>query len=119
MSRPGYTEEFKIEAVKQVVERGHRVVAEVAERLGASGHSLYHWIKRYDKPVEQRQEDDDLQAETSAWTSTPSSWTTATRRRKASRGPTRRSMATPRSPPIWATKGGAWVWNCGLASSTP
>ncbi|WP_404464376.1 IS3 family transposase [Vreelandella aquamarina] len=62
MSRPRYTEEFKIEAVKQVVERGHRV-AEVAERLGVSGHSLYHWIKRYDKPVEQRQEDDDLQAE--------------------------------------------------------
>ena len=57
-----YTEEFKIEAVKQVVERGHRV-AEVAERLGVSGHSLYNWIKRYDKPVEQRQEDDDLQAE--------------------------------------------------------
>tara|TARA_B100002019_G_C21061861_1_gene494494 strand:+ start:230 stop:511 length:282 start_codon:yes stop_codon:yes gene_type:complete len=63
MSRPRYTEEFKIKAVKQVVERGHRVVAEVVERLGASGHSLYHWIKRYDKPVEQRQEDDDLQAE--------------------------------------------------------
>tara|TARA_R110002020_G_scaffold114470_2_gene263193 strand:- start:450 stop:626 length:177 start_codon:yes stop_codon:yes gene_type:complete len=48
MSRPRYTEEFKIEAVKQVVERGHRV-AEVAERLGVSGHSLYHWINRYDK----------------------------------------------------------------------
>ena len=62
MSRPRYTEEFKIEAVKQVVERGHRV-AEVAERLGVSGHSLYNWIKRYDKPVEQRQEDVDLQAE--------------------------------------------------------
>ena len=62
MSRPRYTEEFKIEAVKQVVERGHRV-AEVAERSGVSGHSLYHWIKRYDKPVEQRQEDVDLQAE--------------------------------------------------------
>ncbi len=62
MNRPRYTEEFKIEAVKQVVERGHRV-AEVAERLGVSGHSLYHWIKRYDKPVEQRHEDDDLQAE--------------------------------------------------------
>ncbi|WP_141243493.1 transposase, partial [Vreelandella boliviensis] len=25
MSHPRYTEEFKIEAVKQVVERGHRV----------------------------------------------------------------------------------------------
>ena len=62
MSHPRYTEEFKVEAVKQVVERGHRV-AEVAERLGVSGHSLYNWIKRYDKPVEQRQEDDYLQAE--------------------------------------------------------
>ena len=62
MRHPRYTEEFKIKAVKQVVERGHRL-AEVAERPGVSGHSLYNWIKRYDKPVEQRQEDDDLQAE--------------------------------------------------------
>lgn len=38
MSRPRHTEEFKIEAVKQVVEGGHRV-AQVAERLGVSDHS--------------------------------------------------------------------------------
>ncbi|CAM4239371.1 hypothetical protein VRRI112168_18835 [Vreelandella rituensis] len=55
----------------------------------------------------------------SAWISTPSSWTTATQRRKASRGPTRRSTATPRSPLIWATKGGVWAWSCVPASSTP
>jgi len=41
-----YTEEFKIEAVKQVTERGYSV-AEVAERLGTTTHSLYAWIKRY------------------------------------------------------------------------
>ncbi len=34
------TEEFKIEAVKQVTDRGH-LVAEVAVRLGVSSHSLY------------------------------------------------------------------------------
>ncbi|CAM3940285.1 Transposase [Rheinheimera salexigens] len=37
-----YTEEFKIEAVKQVTDRGYSV-NEVAERLGISAKSLYHW----------------------------------------------------------------------------
>src|SRR5690606_14000524 len=41
-----FTEEFKIEAVRQITERGHRV-ADVAERLGVSTHSLYQWRKRY------------------------------------------------------------------------
>ena len=41
-----YTEEFKLEAVKQVTERGYSV-AEVAERLGTTTHSLYAWLKRY------------------------------------------------------------------------
>ncbi len=40
-----YTEEFKLAAVKQVTER-HYPVAEVAERLGVSSHSLYAWITR-------------------------------------------------------------------------
>ncbi len=39
MSSVRYTPEFKDEAVRQVVERGHSV-AEVAERLGVSSHSL-------------------------------------------------------------------------------
>lgn len=38
MSGKSYTEEFKIAAVKQVVDRGHPA-AEVAERLGVSIHS--------------------------------------------------------------------------------
>ncbi len=62
MRHPQYTEEFKIEAVKQVVEQGHRV-ADVAARLGVSSHSLYQWRKRYSKPADLRQQDDDLQAE--------------------------------------------------------
>ena len=42
MSKPRFPEEFKIEAVKQVTERGYPV-AEVASRLGVSTHSLYKW----------------------------------------------------------------------------
>lgn len=62
MSNPRYPEEFKIEAVKQVTERGLSV-AEVAARLGMSSHSLYAWVKRYCKPQEQRVQEDDQQAE--------------------------------------------------------
>ena len=54
MSKQKYPEEFKIEAVKQITERGHKV-ADVSARLGVSQHSLYPWIKRYTLPVEQRQ----------------------------------------------------------------
>lgn len=42
MSGKRYTDEFKIEAVKQVTERGHSV-ADVAQRLGITTHSLYAW----------------------------------------------------------------------------
>ena len=48
-SSPKYTEEFKIEAVRQVVDKGHPV-AEVAARLGVSQHSLYKWIKLQQMP---------------------------------------------------------------------
>ena len=39
MSSKRYTEEFKVEAVKQVTDRDHSV-ADVANRLGISIHSL-------------------------------------------------------------------------------
>ncbi len=49
MSQVRYTDEFKIEAVKQVTEQGHSV-ADVAQRLGVSSHSLKceepHYPKR-------------------------------------------------------------------------
>lgn len=44
MSHTRYTPEFKDEAVRQVMDRGH-AVSEVADRLGVSAHSLYNWIK--------------------------------------------------------------------------
>ena len=62
MSKPRFPEEFKIEAVKQVTERGYPV-AEVASRLGVSAHSLYQWLKRYDPRRIQPSEPADQQAE--------------------------------------------------------
>ena len=45
MKRVSYTAEFKAEAVKQVIERGHGVV-EVSSRLGVSDKSLYLWVRQ-------------------------------------------------------------------------
>ena len=53
MSTKRYPEEFKIEAVKQISERGYPV-AEVSARLGVSQHSLYQWLKLYTLPEETR-----------------------------------------------------------------
>ena len=55
MSSKRYPEEFKIEAVKQITERGH-AVADVANRIGVSQHSLYEWLKRYSLPPAERSE---------------------------------------------------------------
>jgi len=54
MGMPRYTEEFKVEAVRQVVDREHRV-SEVAQRLGVSPYSLYQWIKHWRLPEAQRE----------------------------------------------------------------
>ena len=62
MSSKRYPEEFKIEAVKQVTEKGHSV-AEVAVRLGTTTHSLYAWIKRYDPQQPKTTESTDPSAE--------------------------------------------------------
>jgi len=52
MSGKRYTEEFKIGAVKQVVDRGHPV-SSVSKRLGITTKSLYAWITRFGKPDSQ------------------------------------------------------------------
>jgi transposase len=57
MSGTRYTEEFKVAAAKQVIDRGHPA-AEVAERLGVSVHSIYAWIKRYGVPDIERKAND-------------------------------------------------------------
>lgn len=44
MSNKRYADEFKSEAVKQVVERGFTVV-DVAARIGVPKHTLYSWVQ--------------------------------------------------------------------------
>ena len=61
MSNKRFTEEFRIEAVKQITERGYPV-KEVSERLGVSTWSLYNWIKDYSTPPAIRQADQDQAA---------------------------------------------------------
>ena len=57
-----FTDEFKRDAVAQVVERG-RAVSEVAERLGISTKSLYTWKALFSKPAAVRSAETDLAAE--------------------------------------------------------
>ncbi|EKC0306491.1 IS3 family transposase, partial [Shigella flexneri] len=57
-----YPEEFKTEAVKQVVDRGYSV-ASVATRLDITTHSLYAWIKKYGPDSSTNKEQSDAQAE--------------------------------------------------------
>ncbi|MCI1034827.1 IS3 family transposase [Raoultella terrigena] len=62
MSGKRYPEEFKIEAVKQVVDRGYSV-SSVATRLDITTHSLYAWIKKYGPDSSTHKEQSDAQAE--------------------------------------------------------
>jgi transposase len=49
MGKGNFTEDFKLDAIKQITERGYSV-ADVSSRLGVSTHSLYAWMKRYAVP---------------------------------------------------------------------
>ena len=51
MQRTKYAREFKDEAVKQVVVRGHSVV-DVAKRLGIPENVLYTWVSKFKKADE-------------------------------------------------------------------
>ncbi|HDR2470316.1 TPA: IS3 family transposase [Klebsiella pneumoniae] len=62
MSGKRYPEEFKIEAVKQVVDRGYSV-SSVATRLDITTHSLYAWIKKYGPDSSTHKEQSDAQTE--------------------------------------------------------
>ena len=62
MSDKRYAEEFKLEAVKQVTERGHSVY-DVARRLGVTTHSLYAWCKKFSNGSQSALKEDDQSAE--------------------------------------------------------
>lgn len=53
-----FTEEFKIQAVKQVTEHGYSV-ASVSERLGVTSSSLYNWIKSHGPDNEEHKQSRD------------------------------------------------------------
>lgn len=48
MGKPNFSDEFKRDAVVQIMERGYPV-AEVSQRLGVSPHSLYARKKQFAK----------------------------------------------------------------------
>ena len=48
MQRTKYAPEFKDEAVKQVIDKGHTVV-DVAKRLGIPDNVLYTWVSKFKK----------------------------------------------------------------------
>ena len=62
MSGKRYPEEFKVEAVKQVTDRGYKI-GEVAERLGVTPKSLHDWVKKYGDIGSQHQTITDQQEE--------------------------------------------------------
>jgi len=62
MSGKRYAEEFKIEAVKQVIDRGYKII-DVASRLGVTSKSLQAWIKLYGDEGSQHQAMLEQQAE--------------------------------------------------------
>ena len=55
MPKGKFADEFKEEAVKQVIERGY-TVGDVAKRLGISVQSLYKWVKVYSPNATDRYE---------------------------------------------------------------
>ncbi len=64
MGRREYSEEFRRDAVKQVVENGYGIM-ETAERLGMHHDSLRNWIKKYKSPAAEKEakKTEDTQAE--------------------------------------------------------
>ncbi|ENO1792448.1 MULTISPECIES: transposase [Vibrio] len=62
MSSKRYPEEFKIEAVNQVIQHGY-AVNDVAARLVISSKTLYNWVSKFSKPPTQCKQDGDLLTE--------------------------------------------------------
>jgi transposase len=61
MSRKRYAPEFKEEAVRLVRDRD-RPVAEVAERIGVSSHSLYKWVREFQPSKDEKRSNELLES---------------------------------------------------------
>lgn len=51
VKRRQYSEEFKIEAVRLLLQRGDRTVGQIAENLGVKPNQLHRWRVRYERAV--------------------------------------------------------------------
>ena len=49
MGKANFSDNFKLDAVNQITERGYPV-AEVLKQLGVSQHSLYAWKWKFSRP---------------------------------------------------------------------
>ena len=58
-SQNQFTDEFKRDAVAQIIDRSY-AVSEVADRLGVSTKSLYTWKAQFAKPTKVREVEADL-----------------------------------------------------------
>lgn len=59
MGKANFTDEFKLDAIKQITERGYSV-ADGSRRLSVSTPSLYSWMKRCNDPEKTAAQDDQL-----------------------------------------------------------
>lgn len=56
-----FTDEFKIQSVKQVSEQGYSV-ASVSKRLGVSTSTLYNWIEKFGEASPQHHHNNEQEA---------------------------------------------------------
>ena len=61
MPNQKYSQEFRDEAVRQVVDRGY-AIKDVAKSLGVPAHNLYKWLKQVRPDPERRQQEELLEA---------------------------------------------------------
>ena len=62
MAIRSYPDEFKIEAVRQVTDRGYKP-KDVAERLGVTTKSIHNWMKQFGADSNEQQKSTELEAE--------------------------------------------------------
>jgi len=62
MATKSYPDEFKIEAVRQVTDRGYKP-KDVAQRLGVTTKSIHNWMKQFGASSNEQQKLSELEAE--------------------------------------------------------